>query len=151
MKREGCWFSELQLFLLFYSFESSSHQTELMVFHWSRSDSKSSHVSSTLLSILENLNIAVVWMVSNRPLISKSTTSSTNPWVTVLRVPITIGITVIFTFHSFFSSLARSRYLSLFLLSFSFTLWSAETVKSTIRLVLFFYFDNHYVWSSSRD
>ena len=38
----------------------------------------------------------------------------------------------------FFSFLARSRYLSLLSLSFSFTLWSAGTTKSTIRHVFFF-------------
>ena len=35
-------------------------------------------------------------------------------------------------FHSFFHSLARSRYLSFFSHSFSFILWSAGTAKSTI-------------------
>ena len=40
--------------------------------------------------------------------------------------------------HSFFNPLARSRYLSLFLSSFSFILLSAGTAKSTIRQVLFF-------------
>ena len=37
-----------------------------------------------------------------------------------------------------FSSLARSRYLSLFSLSFNFAPWSARTAKSTIRPDLFF-------------
>ena len=37
-------------------------------------------------------------------------------------------------------SLVTSKYLSLFSLSFYFTLWSAETVKSNIRQVLFFFF-----------
>ena len=37
----------------------------------------------------------------------------------------------------FFSSLVRSRHLSLFLLSLSFTLRSAGAIKSTIRQVLF--------------
>ena len=40
----------------------------------------------------------------------------------------------------FFSSLARSRYLSLLLLSFSFTLWSAGRAKFTIGQVFFFFF-----------
>ena len=40
----------------------------------------------------------------------------------------------------FFSSLARSKHLNLFSLSFNFTLWSAGTAKSTIRQVLFFCF-----------
>ena len=45
-----------------------------------------------------------------------------------------------FHFHVpvFFSSLARSRYLSLFSLSFSFTLWSTRTTKSTTWQVFFF-------------
>ena len=42
-------------------------------------------------------------------------------------------------FHSFFNSLARSRYLSFFSLSFSFILWSTSTAKSTILQVLFFF------------
>ena len=85
-----------------------------MVYHWSLSDSKPPQVSRTLLSILAALNDAVVWMVSTRPLISKPSSPCTNPLVTVPRVPITIGITVTFMFHSFFNSLARSRYLSFF-------------------------------------
>ena len=42
-----------------------------MVSHWSLGDSKTPQVSRTLLSILADLNNAVVWMVSTRPLISK--------------------------------------------------------------------------------
>ena len=53
-------------------------------------------------------------MVSSRPLISKSSSPCTNPSVTVPRAPIIIVITVTFMFLSFFNSLARSRYLSLF-------------------------------------
>ena len=49
-----------------------SHQQMLMVFHWSLSNSKSPQVSGTLLSILAVLNNAVVWMVSTRPPVSKS-------------------------------------------------------------------------------
>ena len=40
----------------------------------------------------------------------------------------------------FFSFLARSRYLSLLSLSFSFNLWSVGTAKSTIRNVPVFFF-----------
>ena len=108
-----------------------------MVSHWSLSDRKSPQVSRTL-SILSDLNNVVVWMVSTHPLISKSSSPFTNPLVSVLRAPITIDITVSFMFHSFSSSLARSWYLSVFLLSFSFTLWSARMAKSTIQQVLFF-------------
>ena len=107
-----------------------------MVFNWSLSDSKSSQVSRTLLSILADLNNAVVSTVSTRSVISQSSSPGTNPLVTVLRAP--IGIIVTFMFHSFFNSLARSRYISLFLNSFNFTLWSAGTAKSTILQVLCF-------------
>ena len=66
-------------------------------------------------------------------LISKSSSPFTNPLGIVVSVPMTISVTVISMFHSFFFSfLARSRYLSLFLLSFNFTLWSAKIAKSTI-------------------
>ena len=56
------------------------------------------------------------------------------------NTPITIGTIVTFMFHSFFNSLARSRYLSFFYLSFRFILWSAGTAKSTILQILFFFF-----------
>ena len=62
----------------------------------------------------------VVCMVSTRPPTSKSPSPFSNPLVIVPNAPITTGIIVMF--HSFFNSLARSRYLSFFLLSFSFIL-----------------------------
>ena len=109
-----------------------------MDFNWNLSDSKSLQVSRTLLSILAVLNNAVVWMVPTRPPTSKSTRPFNNPLVTVQKAPITIGIIITFMFHSFFNSLARSRYLSFFSHSFSFILWSAETAKSTTLQILFF-------------
>ena len=127
----------LFLFLL-YSFKSFSHQLILMVFHWSLSDSKSPQVSRILLSISADLNRTVIWMVSTCIFISSSSRPFTNPLVTILSTPITIGITVTFMFHSFFSSRGKSRYLSLFLPSFNFTLWSVGTAKSTILQVLCF-------------
>ena len=111
-----------------------------MVFHWRLSDSKSPQVSRTLLSILVVFNNTVVWMVSTRPLTSKSSRPFNNPLVTVPKAPVTVGIIVTFMFHSFFNSLVRSRYLSLFLHSFSFILWSAGTAKSTILQIFFFVF-----------
>ena len=139
-----------------------------MVFHWSLSNSKSPQVSRTRLSILAALSNAVVWIVSTRPLTSKSSRPFNNPLVTVPNAPITIdtillllllldfshqrepivfhwsflkspqvsrtlvtvpnGIIITFMFHSFFSSLARSRYLSFFSHSFSFILWSAGII-----------------------
>ena len=109
-----------------------------MVFHWSLSDSKSPHVSRNHLRILAVLNNVVVWMVPTRPPTTKSFRSFSNPLVTVPNTPVTIGIIVTCMFHSFFNSLARSRYLSLFSHSFSLILWSAGTAKSTILQVLFF-------------
>ena len=98
-----------------------------MVFHW-----------RILLSILTVLNNVVVWMVSTHPPTSKTSSPFNNPLVTVPKAPITIGIIFTFMFHSLFNSLARSKYLSFFLLSFSFILWSVRTAKSTILQVLFF-------------
>ena len=131
--------SLLNIYQLFYSFESFSHQRLLMgFFYWSLRDIKSSLASRTLLNILTDLNNAKVWIVSSCLLISKLSCPFTNPLGIVPRAPITFGIIVTFMFYSFFSSLDRSRYLSLFSPSFNFTLWSAGTAKSTIRLVLFF-------------
>ena len=84
-------------------------------------------------------HIALVWMVSTRLPTSKSSRPFNNPLVTVPKAPITIGIIVIFMFHSFFNSLARSRYLSLFSHSFGFILWSAGTAKSIILQIFFFF------------
>ena len=109
-----------------------------MVFHWSLSDSKSPQVFRTLLSFLAVRNNIVFWMVSTRPPTSKSSSPFSNPLVIVPNAPITIGIIVTCMFHSFFNSLARSRYLSFFSHSFSFILWSAGTATLTILQVLFF-------------
>ena len=79
-------------------------------------------------------------MVSTCSPTSKSSRPFNNPLVIVPKAPITIGTIVTFMFHSFFNSLARSRYLSFFLHSFSFILWSATTAKLTILQVLFFLF-----------
>ena len=85
-----------------------------MVFHWSLSDSKSSQVARTRLKILPVLSNAVIWIVSTRLQTSKSSRPFNNPFVIVPKAPITIGTIVTFMFHSFFNSLAKSRYLSFF-------------------------------------
>ena len=93
-------------------------------------------------------------MVSTWPPTSKSSRPFNNPLVTVQKAPITIGIIVTFMFHIFFSSLARSRYLSIFSHYFSFILWSAGTANSTILQIFFsffFFVDYYKVWSSGRD
>ena len=51
---------------------------------------------------------------------------------------IIVGTIIIFMFHNFFSSRARPKYVSLSSFSLIFSLWSAGTVKSTIRQVLIF-------------
>ena len=109
-----------------------------MILHWSLSDSKSPQVSRTRLRILAVLSNAVVWIVSTRPPTSKSSRPFNNPLVIVPNAPITIGTIVTFMFHSFFNSLARSRYLSFFSLSFRIILWSTGTAKSTILQIFFF-------------
>ena len=100
----------------------------------------SHQVSRTRLRIMAVLSNAVVWIVSTNPPTSKSSRPFSNPLVIVPNAPITIGTIVTFMFHNFFNSLARSRYLSFFSLSFRFILWSAGTAKSTILQILFFFF-----------
>ena len=79
-------------------------------------DSKSPQVFRTLLSILAVPNNAVIWIVSTRSPTSKSSRPFNNPLVIVPKAPITSGTIIIFVFHRFFNSLARSRNLSFFLI-----------------------------------
>ena len=127
----------------------------LMVFHLSLSDSKSPQVSRTLLSILADLNHAVVWMLSTRPLTSKSSSPLSNLLVTVPKAPITtIGIIVTCMFHGFFNSLIRSR---IFILLYTFIqFYSVVSRNSKVEyfansLFSFFFVDYYKVWSSGRD
>ena len=82
-------------------------------------------------------------MVSIRPPTSRSPSPFNNPLATVLKSPITIGMIVTFIFHSFFNSLARSRYLSFFSHSFSFIQpgqQSRQFCKYSFFLIFFFVF-----------
>ena len=106
-----------------------------MVSNWSLSDNKSLRVARTLLSILADLNNAVVWMFSTRHVISKSSSPCTNPLMTVPRSPIKIGIIVTFMFHSFLNSLARSRYLF-----HSVVHWDGKVHNSASSLFFGFFF-----------
>ena len=90
--------------------DSFSHQRLLIAFHRNLSDSKFPLVSRTLFSILADLNHTVAWMVSTRPIISKSSPPCINPLVTIPRAPIIIGNSITFIFRSFFNSLARLIY-----------------------------------------
>ena len=122
-----------------------------MFFHRSLSDSKSPQVSRTLLSILAVLNNAVVWMVSICPSTFESSSPFNNPLVTLPKAPITIGTIVTFTFHSFFNSLARSRYLSFFSHSFSSILWSlGQQSRQFCKFSFFVVVDYYKVWFSGR-
>ena len=76
-----------------------------MIFPWSLSDSQSPQISRPLLSILADINNAVVWIVSVCPLISKCSFGDSTNYIWYHRH---------FHVSIFFSSLARSMYLSLF-------------------------------------
>ena len=123
----------------------------LIVFPWTFSDSTSPQVSWTLFSILALLNNAVVWMVSTRLPTSKSSTPFSYPLVTVLKAPITIGIIVTFMFHSFFNSLARSRYLSFFFTLFQFYSVVSRNSKVDNFAYSLFVVDYNKDWSYGRD
>ena len=109
-------------------------------FHWSLCNRKSPQVSRTLLSILADFNSSVVWMVSILLLISSSSSLFPRFWIIVSRTPTMIGITVTLIIHTFFSSLARSRYLSSWSPSNAITSWSIGTAKSTFHRFCFFLF-----------
>ena len=109
-----------------------------MFFHWSLSYSKPPRVSRTLLGILAYLNNEVVWMVTTRPVISKSSSPFINPLVTVPRAPITIGKTVIFMFHNFFQFPSKAQVLIFLFTFFQFYSVVSRDSKVTILQVLFF-------------
>ena len=111
-----------------------------MVFHWSLCESNSPQVSRTLLSILADLNIAVVWMVSSRPLFSKS-----NPLVAVLSAQITIGITITFQFSS---KVEELNLLFAFFQFFPVVSWNGKFHCSAGSI---FSVDYHLIWSSRQD
>ena len=77
-------------------------------------------------------------MVSTRPLISKSSSPVPILWRPCRVRRLQLVSPSLSCSAIFFSSLARSQYLSHFSLSFSFILWSAGTTKTTIRQIVFF-------------
>ena len=81
---------------------------------------------------------AIVWIVSIRPLISQSTSPCTNPLCDYQAHQLRPSIPSFIVFFS--SSLAMSILLSLFLLSFCFTLRSVGTIESTIQQFLLLFF-----------
>ena len=103
-------------------------QFYLVVFHRSLSDSKFRKVYRTLLSILADFYCVVVWIVSIFFLGSLVPPGFfSRPFGAVLT---TTGITDSFILRSFFSSLARSKNLFMFLFYFIFILYATIMAKS---------------------
>ena len=100
-------------------------------------ESKWQQVFRIILSILINLNNALVWRELILPLISISSKLFSRPLATVPSAPTTISIPFTLMFHSVFLVLGHgpSICLSCFLL---FSLWSVRMAKSTRWQVLFF-------------
>ena len=109
----------------------------ISVFQWSLSHSKSTQVFRTLLSILAVLHNIVVRMVLIFLLISSSSSPLNRYFKDVPSAPVTHDIIITLMFHSLFSSLANSNYLSTFSLSFTFTQLSNRRASSTILFLLF--------------
>ena len=78
------------IIIIIYSLRIFKISVSWWPFHWSLSDSKSPQVSRTLLSILVVLINVLVWIVSIRPLIAKSSSPFNNSLVisiSYLQVP----------------------------------------------------------------
>ena len=110
-----------------------------MNFGWSLSDSKSPQVSRSILSILADLNNAVVWIISTRPLPNLPVPVLVLSWL-YRTYQFSFGGTVIFMFYSFFQFFSKVYVLIYLFAFFQFTLWSVGTAKSTMRQVLLFFF-----------
>ena len=79
-------------------------------------------------------------MVSSRPLISSSSSPYTNSLMTIPSTLITCGIIDTFMFYSFFNTLARSRYLSLFSLYFNLPWGQLERWSPQFARLSFLFF-----------
>ena len=111
------------LFVLLLFLASFSRQRKLMVFHWKLSDSKSPRVFRTFLSILVDLGNVVAWIVSARPRFPTFSVPLSSLWRSfwvhqLLLVSRPISCSIVF-----WSSLARSKYLSLFSFSLVYYYW----------------------------
>ena len=96
------------------------------------------------------LNNAVVWMVSTRPLISKSSSPFINYLVTEASSPITIGINVTFMFHSFFQFSSKVYvliFLFVFLPFYPLVSWNGKVYYSADS----FFVEYLEVWLPDRD
>ena len=101
------------IFTVWEFFESALTGSLSQEFEWQQ-------VSSSLLNILTDLSNAVVWIVSTRSLISKSSSPFTDPLMIVPRTSITICITVTFMFHSFFQFPGKVQIFTLLFTFFQF-------------------------------
>ena len=112
-----------------------------MVFHWSLSDSKSPQVSRSFLSILAVLSNAIVWMVSTRPLTSKSSRPFNKPLVTAPKAPITIGKIVTFMFPSYFFQFSSKVDVLILLFTFfqNYYVVSRDSKVDNLQVVFFFF------------
>ena len=91
-------------------------------------------------SILANLDNSELWIVSTRPVISKSSSPCNNPLVTVPRAPITIGNTFTFMFHIFFQFPSKKEILILLFAFFQFysvVCWDSKVHNSTNSFTFF--------------
>ena len=117
-----------------------------MIFSWKLSDNEFPQVFITLLSILADLNNAVVWMISARPLIQLFLTPppATKPLGIVPSAPTTIDVTVKFMFHSFFRSLANFNDLFLFSFFNWFSLYGPLGRQSPLFGKFSFFVNNYF-------
>ena len=153
---------------------SFSHQCQQVVSHWSLSNSKSHHISRTLLSILADLNTALVCMVSiliwflippvsfpsfwrlfqvgQQLLISPSTSCSTI-FSTLLKQDPSISLP--FRCLKFTLSVKQEQQntpmASSFVFSFILFFFNLFFIFIFIYLFIFFFFFWHVVWSFGRD
>ena len=127
---------ELLLLLLLVVVVIFSCHLELVVFHWSLSDSKSPRIFRTLLSILVDFSSAEVWMVSILPLIFRSSNLFSR-FLGLFQVPRLLLVQHRFLIPLLLCSLINFKYLSGFSPSFTFILWCAGTTK-THEMTFFF-------------
>ena len=119
-----------------------------MIFHLGLSESKSPKVSRTFLSILVDFCNTVVWIVSTRLFISKSSSPFINPLVTVARALIIIGIN--FTCSTVFSVSYLDR--GIYSFHFLLILLCDQPGQISPQFCTFSFFVDYYKdWSSGRD
>ena len=94
----GVYFLSIIILHLFELFAPALANGVCLKFVWEQGP----QLSSSHLSILANLNNAIVWMVTTGLLIFESSSPCINSLLTVPSAPFTIGNTVTFIFYSFF-------------------------------------------------